>query len=56
MTFHMEKQSYDASRPFAVIADFRKFNRVFGRYATEQQAKRRLRDLMRGSEHVKEAA
>jgi hypothetical protein len=30
-----------------VIADFRSFNRVFGRYATEKQAKRRLRDLIR---------
>jgi hypothetical protein len=41
----------------SVIADFRSFNRCFGRYASEQQARRRLRDLLRGipktNKHIK---
>jgi hypothetical protein len=42
--FQVEKMSFDAARPYAVVATFRSFNRVIGRYATLEQAKRRARD------------
>lgn len=44
-SFIVQKDTYDASRPFAVLRTFRSFNRVAGRYATKGQAKRRVRDL-----------
>jgi len=43
--YEVQKSSYDASRPFIVLATFRSFNRGMGRYATEEEAKRRVRDL-----------
>jgi len=45
--YEIQKTTYDAARPFAVIATFRSFNRCVGRYATEAEAKRRARDLSR---------
>ncbi len=45
--YQVIKSDYDASRPFAVIATFRSFNRVIARYADETKAKRRARDLNR---------
>lgn len=35
----------DAARPYAVVAMFRTFNRVVGRYETRAQAARRAREL-----------
>lgn len=43
----VETHTYDTSRPFAVVATFRSFNRVVGRYADASKAKRRARDLNR---------
>jgi hypothetical protein len=45
--FDVIKSSFDASRPYTVLANFRSFNRVMGSYPTEAKAKRRARDLMR---------
>jgi hypothetical protein len=39
--------TYDATRPYMVVAMFRSFNRVAGRYETKEQATRRMRDLTR---------
>ena len=49
LRFEIVISKYDASRPYAVIATFRSFNRVMGRYETEVQAKRRVSDLNRRS-------
>lgn len=43
----VQKMTFDATRPYAVVATFRTFNRVVARYSTEEQAKRRARDLNR---------
>jgi hypothetical protein len=45
--FEVQKQTFDAARPFAVVATFRSFNRVVGRYEDEAAAKRRARYLNR---------
>jgi hypothetical protein len=50
--FDVIKSSFDASRPYTVLANFRSFNRAMGSYSTEAKAKRRARDLMRA--HGKE--
>jgi hypothetical protein len=47
--YEVQKTTFDAARPFAVVATFRSFNRVIARYETEQQAKRRARDLNKGA-------
>lgn len=47
-----QKTTYDASRPYVVVATFRKFNVVVGHYADEQAAKRRARDLNRKTKVV----
>lgn len=41
----VKPQSFDAARPFAVMATFRTFNRVIGRYETKKQAQNRARYL-----------
>ena len=43
--FIVERSRFDASRPFAVVATFRSFNTVFGRYESWDKASRRARDL-----------
>lgn len=50
--FVVEKTQYDATRPYAVVATFRRFNQVVGRYPDEAQAKRRARDLNSKMEHA----
>lgn len=45
--FVVVESNYDAARPYAVVATFRRFNRVIARYADEAQAKRRARDKNR---------
>lgn len=45
--YEVETHTYDTSRPYAVVATFRSFNRVVGRYADASKAKRRARDLNR---------
>jgi hypothetical protein len=47
--FVVIRSDYDASRPFIVVATFRTWNKVVGRYATIEQANRRARDLNRNS-------
>lgn len=43
--YEVQHSKFDAARPFAVVATFRTFNKVVGRYETEEQAKRRARLL-----------
>ncbi len=43
--YEVQKMAFDASRPYAVVATFRRFNPVVGRYADKTSAKRRARDL-----------
>lgn len=43
----VERQSFDATRPYAVIRTFRSFNKVAGRYSDERQAKARASALTR---------
>jgi hypothetical protein len=43
--YEVQKMTFDAAHPWAVLATFRSFNRVIARYADERQAKRRARDL-----------
>jgi len=45
--YEVQKLTYDASRPYAVVATFRSFNRVIDRYSDESKAHRRARDLNR---------
>jgi hypothetical protein len=45
--YEVQQQQFDASRPFAVLATFRHFNRCMGRYATKRQAQDRARYLTR---------
>ena len=45
--YQVQKMTFDATRPYAVIATFRSFNRVIARYEDETAAKRRARDLNR---------
>ena len=45
--YEVQKMTFDAARPYAVVATFRSFNRVVGRYEDEAAAKRRARDLNR---------
>lgn len=46
--YEVQKMTFDAARPYAVIATFRSFNKVIARYASEAQAKRRARDMNKG--------
>lgn len=39
--YEVQTSKFDAARPYAVVATFRTFNKVAGRYETEAQAKRR---------------
>lgn len=39
--YEVQASKFDAARPYAVVATFRTFNKVVGRYETETQAKRR---------------
>ncbi len=43
--YEVQKMSFDAARPYAVVATFRSFNQVIERYSEESKAKRRARDL-----------
>ena len=43
--YEVQKMTFDAARPYAVVATFRSFNRIVGRYENEATAKRRARDL-----------
>ena len=45
--FEVQKMTYDAARPYAVVATFRSFNRVIARYEDKARAERRARDLNR---------
>ncbi len=47
--YEVQKMAYDASRPYAVVATFRRFSPVVARYEEESAAKRRARDLNRVS-------
>jgi hypothetical protein len=49
MNYEVIKSEYDASRPYVVIATFRSFNKVIGRYSDETSAKRRARDMNKAS-------
>lgn len=50
------KSAYDASRPYAVIATFRTFNRVIERYADRAAAVRRAGDMNRAAKRFARAA
>jgi hypothetical protein len=50
MNYEVKKSDYDASHPYAVIATFRSFNKVIGRYSSIEQAKRRARDMNAASQ------
>jgi len=43
--YEVQKMTFDAAHPYAVVATFRGFNRVIARYEDEAAAKRRARDL-----------
>lgn len=43
--YEVQKLSMDTARPYGVVATFRSFNRVVGRFETEEQAKRHARRL-----------
>jgi hypothetical protein len=45
--YEVQKQTFDAVRPYAVVATFRSFNQVIARYEDEASAKRRARDMNR---------
>lgn len=45
--FLVHLSNYDATRPYVVVATFRTFNQVKGRYATRAQADQRARYLNR---------
>lgn len=47
VVFRMDSP-FCATRPWSVISTFTRRNRCVGRYATVEQAKRRVRDLNRG--------
>ncbi len=49
-TYEVQKMTFDAARPYAVVATFRSFNKVIARYANEADAKRRARDMNRTTE------
>ena len=44
--YEVKKMSFDAARPYAVVATFRSFNNVVARYEDIQAAKRHARDLI----------
>lgn len=44
-SYEVQKMTFDAARPYAVVATFRSFNKVIARYASEAQAKRRARNM-----------
>ena len=48
--YEVRKMSFDAARPWAVVATFRSFNQVMGRYADKASARNRARDLNRRSQ------
>lgn len=43
--YEINISKYDTARPYEVVATFRSFNKVVGRYATLGQAYRRSREL-----------
>lgn len=43
--YEVQKMTFDAARPYAVVATFRSFNKVIARYSDEASAKRRARDM-----------
>src|ERR1700733_1719115 len=45
--YEVQKMTFDAARPYAVVATFRSFNRVIERYSDEASAKRRAYDMNR---------
>lgn len=45
--YEVQKMTFDAARPFAVVATFRSFNKVIARYETKEQAQRRACDMNR---------
>lgn len=45
--YEVQKTTYDAARPYAVVATFRSFNKIIERYSDESAAKRRARDMNR---------
>lgn len=49
----VQKDDFDAAKPYAVVATFRSFNKVKARYASDEQAKRRARDLNRAAKTSK---
>lgn len=50
MNYEVQKSDYDATRPYAVVATFRHFNKIINRYETIEQAKRRARDMNAASQ------
>lgn len=50
----IERSSYDASRPWAVVRTFRRFNKIVQRYQDKAAAMRRARDMnkARSPRHV----
>jgi hypothetical protein len=47
--YEVKQISYDASRPYSVVAAYRSFNRVIARYQDRAAAVRRARDLNRNA-------
>ena len=45
--YEVQKMTFYATRPYAVVATFRSFNKVIERYSDEDAAKRRARDMNR---------
>jgi hypothetical protein len=43
--YEVQKMTFDAARPYAVVATFRSFNKVIERYSDETAAERRARDM-----------
>lgn len=48
--YEVQKMDFDAARPYAVVATFRRFNRVIARYEDKAKAVRRARDLNRAED------
>jgi hypothetical protein len=45
--YEVQKMTFDAARPYAVVATFRSFNRVVAKYEDEAAAKRHARSMNR---------
>lgn len=48
--YEIKQVTFDAARPWAVVAAFRSFNRIIARYSDKAQAARRARDMNNKSE------